>query len=96
MVSIIDGHAGLVGQTCRFAPIKKPPCLPMLPSKIPHEPNWEGWQHAVPNPYVAMNQSPRTKSLSGNPAGAWRSLFFIRAHRSIRGLKTSPISGDLR
>jgi hypothetical protein len=30
---------GLVGQTCRFAPIKKPPCLPMLPSKNPHELN---------------------------------------------------------
>src|SRR5271156_5432487 len=29
----------LVGQTCRFAPIKKLPCLPLLPSKNPHEPN---------------------------------------------------------
>jgi hypothetical protein len=29
----------LVGQTCRFAPIKKPPYLPMLPSKNRHEPN---------------------------------------------------------
>jgi hypothetical protein len=29
----------LVGQTCRFAPIKKLPCHPMLPSKNPHEPN---------------------------------------------------------
>jgi hypothetical protein len=25
MESIIDRHAGLVGQTCRFAPIKKAP-----------------------------------------------------------------------
>src|SRR6202021_1233787 len=29
----------LVGQTCRFAPIKKLPCLPMLPSKNPYEPS---------------------------------------------------------
>jgi hypothetical protein len=29
----------LAGQTCRFAPTKKLPCLPMLPSKNPHEPN---------------------------------------------------------
>jgi hypothetical protein len=28
-----------VGQNCRFAPTKKLPCLPMLPSKNPHEPN---------------------------------------------------------
>jgi hypothetical protein len=35
----VQRHAGLVGQTCRFAPIKKLPCLPMLPSKNPHEPN---------------------------------------------------------
>src|ERR1700679_998411 len=35
----VQHHAGLVGQTCRFAPIKKSPDLPMLPSKNPHEPN---------------------------------------------------------
>jgi len=29
----------LVGLTCRFAPIKKLPCLPMLPPKNPHESN---------------------------------------------------------
>jgi hypothetical protein len=29
----------LVGQTCWFAPIKKPSCLSMLPSKNLHEPN---------------------------------------------------------
>jgi len=28
-----------VGQTCRFAPIKKLRCLPMLPSENLHEPN---------------------------------------------------------
>jgi len=33
MVSIIDRDAGLVGKTCRFAPIKELPCLPRLPSK---------------------------------------------------------------
>jgi hypothetical protein len=35
----VQRHAGLVGQSCRFVPIKKPPYLPMLPSKNPHEPN---------------------------------------------------------
>src|ERR1700678_1716655 len=35
----VQRHAGLVGQTCRFAPIKKFPYLPMLPSKYPQKPN---------------------------------------------------------
>src|ERR1700721_767343 len=35
----VQRHAGLVRQSCRFAPIKKLPCLPMLPSKNPPEPN---------------------------------------------------------
>src|SRR5271156_6753597 len=35
----VQRHAGLVGQSCRFAPIKKPPYLSMLPSKNLHEPN---------------------------------------------------------
>src|SRR6202034_4068981 len=35
----VQRHAGLVGQTCRFAPIKKLHCLPMLPSKNPPEPS---------------------------------------------------------
>jgi hypothetical protein len=39
MVSIIDRDAGLVGKTCRFAPIKELPCLPRLPSKNSPEPN---------------------------------------------------------
>jgi hypothetical protein len=34
----VQRHAGLVGQTCRFAPIKKLPSLPRLPSKNPLEP----------------------------------------------------------
>src|SRR5271170_6942577 len=35
----VQRHAGLVGRRCRAAPIKNPPCLPILPSKNPHEPN---------------------------------------------------------
>jgi hypothetical protein len=63
MVSIIDRHAGLVGQTCRFASIKKPPCLPMLPSKNPNEPNWEGRRVAVPIPALPWKNRHEPNSL---------------------------------
>jgi hypothetical protein len=43
-------HVGIssVRQSCRFAPIKKLPCLPMLPSKNPHEPNPFPETHPAP------------------------------------------------
>jgi hypothetical protein len=39
LVSIIDRHAGLVGQTCRFAPIKKASLSADVAIEAPHEPN---------------------------------------------------------
>jgi hypothetical protein len=46
------------GQSCRFAPIKKLPCLPMLPSKNPHESGilpafgFLHFFHVYPRPFV--------------------------------------------
>jgi hypothetical protein len=48
LASIIDRHAGPVGQTCRFAPIKKIVCLPRLPAKNPYEPNLFPETHPAP------------------------------------------------
>jgi hypothetical protein len=60
-----------VGQSCRFAPTKKLSCLPMLPSKNPDEPNWEGRRVAVLIPALPWknphepNSFPETQPAPG-------------------------------
>jgi hypothetical protein len=78
----------LVGQTCRFAPIKKLPCLPILPSNNFSEPNgrdgvspssipmWPWKNRHEPNPFPKTQPAPGVLHFLSVPIAV-----------SIRGLK---------
>jgi hypothetical protein len=87
----VQRHAGLVRQSCRFAPVKKPPYLPMLPLKKPllSFPQLRGYSFS----FNALNPFPGTQPTHG-------ALHFLSVSTGInpwfkKPVRFQAISGDL-